>query len=174
MSMNSAGLGRFRRSSSAAAVLSTAEKVPWRRWNVAWLGAVGLALTNAMVRELAYREAVGERAAHQIASIALIFLIAVYVAMVERRWPIPTAPQALAIGASWAAATVTFEFVLGFATGARLSDVLANYNLLDGRLWVLVPFTIVFMPAAARLVRLSKHATAVNEKHSTDRRESWT
>lgn len=130
----------------------------WPKWSVAWVGAVALALVNAAVREVAYLDAVGEQAAHQIASIALILLIGAYVALLERRWPIPTARQALAIGASWAAATVGFEFILGFATGVSLSEIVANYNLAAGKLWVLVPIATAFMPAAARKVRLARTA----------------
>jgi hypothetical protein len=133
-----------------------ADRALWRKWSLAWLGAVALALVNATVREVAYVDAVGERAAHQIASIALILLIGAYVALLERRWPIPTARQALAIGASWAAATVAFEFILGFATGVSLSEIVANYNLADGKLWVLVPLATAFMPAATRKIRLAR------------------
>ena len=147
--------GNFSRLSISGA---TADSVLWRKWSVAWLGAVAIALVNATVREVAYVDAVGQQAAHQIASIALIVLIGAYVALLERRWPIRSARQALAIGVSWAAATVAFEFVLGFATGVSFSELTANYNLADGKLWVLVPIATTFMPAAVRGVRLSRTA----------------
>lgn len=130
----------------------------WLRWSAAWLGAVALALSNATVREVAYVDAVGEKAAHQIASISLILLIGAYVALLERRWPIPSAREALAIGFAWAAATVAFEFGFGLATGVEISEIVANYNLADGRLWVLVPVATAFVPAAVRRARLAQTA----------------
>jgi len=130
----------------------------WRRWSAAWLGAVALALVNAAVREVAYVDAVGEQAAHQIATIALILLLGAYVALLERFWPIPSTRLALTIGFMWAAATVGFEFGFGVATGVDLSEIVANYNLADGKLWVLVPVAIAFMPAAVRRARGARTA----------------
>jgi hypothetical protein len=146
--------GNLSRSASQGAGVSNL----WPKWSVAWVGAVALALVNATIREVVYLDAVGEQAAHQIASIVLILLLGAYVVLLERRWPIPTARQAMAIGASWAAATVGFEIILGFATGVSLSEILANYNLAAGKLWVLVPIATAFMPAAARKVRLARSA----------------
>jgi hypothetical protein len=143
---------------SRTSVPAAADRALWRKWSLAWLGAVALALVNATVREVAYVDAVGEQAAHQIASIALILLIGAWVALLESRWPIPSARQALAIGFAWAAATVAFEFVFGFATGVNLSEIVANYNLADGKLWVLVPIATAFMPAAVRRARLPRTA----------------
>lgn len=146
--------GNLSRSASHGAGVSNL----WPKWSVAWVGAVALALVNATIREVVYLDAVGEQAAHQIASIVLILLLGAYVVLLERRWPIPTARQAMAVGASWAAATVGFEIILGFATGVSLSEILANYNLAAGKLWVLVPIATAFMPVAARKVRLARSA----------------
>lgn len=121
-----------------------------RNWILAWGGAFFIALVNATIRETAYKQALGEQRANQIASVALIVLTGAYVAGLQQRWPIPTHRQALAIGASWAAATIALEFALGFLTGSSWEELAANYNLARGRLWPLVPASMVFLPAAAR------------------------
>lgn len=127
----------------------------WRKWSVAWLGAVVLALINAMVREVAYAGAVSDEAAQKISTVTLIVLLAAYVILLERRWPPRTAGQALAIGSAWAAATIAFEFLFGhYVAGEEWSELVANYNLMDGRLWVLVPASMVILPEVAR--RLDK------------------
>jgi hypothetical protein len=127
-------------------------------------------VTNAIVRELVYLDAVGEKAAHQIATFVLIAMITLYVIVLESRWPIPSARDAFAIGGAWALATVAFEFLFGHYVDPShftWSELAANYNILQGRLWILVPASMVFMPAAARQLRL-KRASASNP---TDRHQ---
>lgn len=51
--------------------------------------------------------------------------------------------------------TLAFEFGFGhYIAGTPWSELVADYDLLQGRLWVLVPFTMMLAPAAvARLPR---------------------
>jgi hypothetical protein len=120
----------------------------------AWLGATTLGVANAAVRELVYADRVGELAAHQISTATLLGALTYYLWLVDRRWPVPTTRTALAIGGSWAALTVLFEFGLGhYGLGSSWSDLLANYNLADGRIWVLVPVWMGLGPAALQRLR---------------------
>jgi hypothetical protein len=127
----------------------------WKSWSLAWLGGVGLGLVNATTREFVYREALGEETAQRVSTFVLLAMIGAYVVFLERRWPIPFRGQALVIGAAWAAATVTFEFLFGHYVDPShftWTELAANYNLLEGKLWVLVPISMVFLPAAARRI----------------------
>lgn len=122
---------------------------------MAWLGGVVLGLVNATLREFAYREALGEETAQRVSTFALLAMIEAYMVFLERRWPIPSRVQALAIGTTWAAATVAFEFLFGHYVDPShftWTELAANYNLLEGKLWVLVPISMVVLPAAARRV----------------------
>ena len=124
------------------------------RWIAAWLGATALGIANAGVRELVYADRVGELAAHQISTATLLAALTYYVWLVDQRWPVPTTRTALAIGGIWAALTVLFEFGLGhYILGSPWSDLLGNYNLADGRIWVLVPLWMGFGPATLHRLR---------------------
>ena len=104
-----------------------------------------------------YADRVGELAAHQISTATLLAALTYYVWLVDQRWPVPTTRTALAIGGIWAALTVLFEFGLGhYILSSPWSDLLANYNLADGRIWVLVPVWMVFAPAALHRLQTSR------------------
>jgi hypothetical protein len=124
------------------------------KWMAAWLGATTLGLANAGVRELGYADRVGELAAHQISTATLLAALTYYMWLLDQRWPVPTTRTALAIGGSWAALTVLFEFGLGrYVLGSPWPDLLANYNLADGRIWVLVPVWMGVGPATLQRLR---------------------
>ena len=49
--------------------------------------------------------------------------------------------------------TVAFEFGLGYSRGLSWNEMLADYNILAGRLWLLVPVTLLASPALAFRLR---------------------
>jgi hypothetical protein len=132
----------------------------WRRWTAAWVGGSVLGIVNGVVRELAYRDLVGEQRANQIAVAILIGLLALYFWMLERRWPIPTTRAALRIGMTWAALTVTFEFLFGhWVDGKTWSELFNNYDVAEGRLWIFALVWIALGPAVVRRVRRTERGT---------------
>ena len=121
------------------------------RWIVGWLGLTILAIGNGVAREGLYGDAVGDQAAHQISTVTLIVMIAVYSWLLQRWWPLASSREAWQVGVVWVALTVAFEFGFGhYVTGNSWSDLLADYNILEGRLWLLVPVTILIAPVVAR------------------------
>ncbi len=124
------------------------------RWIGAWLGLSALAIANGVAREGLYGEAVGDHAAHQISTVTLIMLIAGYSWLLQRWWPLSSSRTAWQVGAGWVAMTIAFEFGFGhYVTGNSWSALLADYNLLEGRLWLLIPLTILLAPELARRAR---------------------
>jgi hypothetical protein len=124
------------------------------RWIGAWLGATTLGVANAAVRQLAYADRVGELAAHQISTVTLLAALTYYIWLLDQRWPVPTTRTAIAIGASWAVLTVLFEFGLGrYILGSSWSDLLANYNLAAGRIWIVVLVWMALEPAVLQRLR---------------------
>lgn len=127
---------------------------PWRPWTLAWLGACGLAFGNAIVRQTIYEGHIGDLRAHQVSTATLLGLIAVYVWMLHRRWPIETNQAALAVGAIWATLTLAFEFGFGhWVVDQSWGELLEAYNLADGRVWVLVPIWTMIAPATMRALQ---------------------
>jgi hypothetical protein len=95
-----------------------------------------------------------ELRAHQLSTLTLLLFLCLYIATVERRWPLPSTGIALQIGALWAVLTIAFEFGLGlFVTGDSLSVLLDNYNIGSGRLWALVPLWMGVGPAVLSNLR---------------------
>ena len=128
----------------------------WRRWTAAWVGGSVLGIANGVIRELVYKDRIGELRANQIAVAVLVALLALYFSILERRWPIPTLREAIAIGATWTILTVVFEFVFGhWVDGKTWSELFQNYNVADGRLWLLALIWIGAGPAVIRRRRRS-------------------
>ena len=124
-----------------------------RRWLIAWVGAPVLAIVNGAIRELAYKDQVGESTADQISVAPLIALLALYFWVLQRRWPLATRREALAIGAAWAALSVLFEFGFGhYVEGDTWTDLLRTYDVTAGSLWILIPLWIAAGPVTVRAI----------------------
>ena len=64
-----------------------------------------------------------------------------------RSGPEHTRRELVAIGGLWMTLTVGFEFGFGhYVMGHSWPHLLADYDLLDGRLWVLIPGFLLLGP----------------------------
>jgi hypothetical protein len=130
-----------------------------RRWLIAWVGAPVLAIVNGAVRVLAYKDQVGESAANQISVAPLIALLGLYFWILQRRWPLATTRDALAVGAIWVALSVLFEFGFGhYVEGDSWSDLFQTYNVAEGNIWILILLWIGVGPAIVRAVAAQRSA----------------
>ena len=118
-----------------------------------------LGIVNGVVRETVYRDRVGEFTANQISVATLIALLAIYFVLLDRLWPIATARAAFGIGAAWVVLTVLFEFGFGhYVDRKSWAELLENYDVGAGQLWVLVLLWIGVGPATARWLRVQVSA----------------
>jgi hypothetical protein len=120
---------------------------------VIWFGLLALAFANGACRELALVSALGTLVAHAISSILLSAAI-LLVAWLTTGWIGPTSGgEAWAIGVAWLALSLAFELLAGhYAFGKPWSELLADYNVARGRIWIVVLLTTVVAPfVAARL-----------------------
>ncbi len=112
-----------------------------------WLPMLLIAFANGALRETWLRKHAGELPAHQISTALLVLLFGVYIGIVVRVWPPASAAQALAIGLLWLGLTLAFEFLFGhYASGRAWNALLHEYDVLAGRLWVLVPLWVAVAP----------------------------
>lgn len=138
----------------------------WRPWLTGWLGMVALALLNGTFRTSVTQPLVGEEVARRIATIILLLLLTGYVWWLHRRYPVPTAGLAWGVGLAWVAMTLTFEFGFGgLVEGLSWSTMLADYDITNGRIWILVPIWTAFLPTAVR--RLQARHPAASQGAST-------
>lgn len=131
-----------------------------RLWLVAWLGMVVMALLNGTLRALLTQPLLGETAARFLATLLLLAAIAAYVWWLLGRLPIPSEPLAWVLGASWLALTLTFELGFGgLVEGLSWETMLADYDITEGRIWVLVPLWVLVAPALLRRGRARGRAS---------------
>jgi len=101
---------------------------------------------------------VGDSAGHIISTIALCVLI-LLVSYYSIRWINPTKSlDPLIVGLFWVTLTVAFEFLAGhYLFENSWAKLLADYNVMQGRVWILVLVTDFTAPLwAARVQR--KHS----------------
>ena len=112
-----------------------------------WLLLAIVAIANGIVRQSTYGKFVPELAAHQISTVTAILASGLVVWFVNRIWPIESASQALLIGACWLVMTVVFEFGFGhYVAGHSWARLVADYNLVAGRVWSLFLILVAIMP----------------------------
>ena len=128
--------------------------IPLRTWLLAWIPMVPMAIVNAVIRESVYAPHVTDLAAHQISSVTLVSLFAVYAWLIYGRRGLQSDGQALRIGVIWVTLTVAFEFAFGhYVMGNPWSALLHDYDLLSGRVWSLVLASTALLPYSVHRIR---------------------
>ena len=113
---------------------------------VVWLAILALASLNGAVRDLVVAPRIGDTAARALSTLVLSGLV-LLVTWLSIRWVGPrSARQARAVGLFWLVLTLAFEVGAGRLSGRTWAVVLADYDVLRGRTWVLVPIVTFFAP----------------------------
>lgn len=120
---------------------------------VVWCLLVVLAVLNGGARDAWLSPLLGDTVGRAISSLVLsgLILLATWLTI---GWIGPhTAGQALAVGAIWLGLTLAFEFGAGhYAFGKSWGELLADYDLRRGRIWILVLIVTLVAPVwTARL-----------------------
>jgi hypothetical protein len=109
------------------------------RYTLAWFILVIAAIVNGAVREGLYKSILGDLRAHQVSTLTGIILFGVIIWGLSKVWPLVSTKQAWTVGLIWLAMTIAFEFLFGhFFMGHPWSKLFHDYNLLAGRVWILV------------------------------------
>jgi hypothetical protein len=101
------------------------------------------------VRELAVTPLIGKQAAHVVGTLAVVVaflgVMFVYVRRVRDRY---SARDFVWIGLLWLVMTASFEFLFfHFVGGKPWEELVADYNVAQGRIWVLVLLTTLLGPS---------------------------
>jgi len=114
---------------------------------VGWVPMLFIAIANGVARDLGYKKYATELRAHQISTLTAAILFASYTWVVERRWPLESAAQALGIGGIWLFLTVAFEVIFGrYVAKHSWSQLIADYDLRRGRVWPLLLLWLFVLP----------------------------
>jgi hypothetical protein len=121
---------------------------------ITWCILLAIAFANGGFREIVLIPRLGDLAAHAVSTLMLSAAI-LLLSWLTIKWMHPaTFREAWVIGGVWVTLTLAFEFLAGhYAFGDPWSQLLADYNIFRGRIWVLVPVTTAIAPALAAYLR---------------------
>ena len=125
------------------------------RATLAWLILLALAILNGALRQGILIPRFGEHLGQALSPILLSILV-LLLAWLLIPWIRPLARRdAWGVGALWLGLTIAFEFLAGhYLFGDPWHDLLAAYNVVQGRLWVLVPITTLLAPVLMQALRV--------------------
>jgi hypothetical protein len=85
--------------------------------------------------------------AHQLSTVISILLLGTVMWAFTFRYPSSSIKAALLLGTLWAGLTLAFEFLFFHYVGKHSwAELLANYDVLHGRIWVLVVLWLFIAP----------------------------
>ena len=111
-----------------------------------WFGMLLIAILNGTARDLWYKKYMGELKAHQLSTITFIIFLGIYIGFVVKRFSPGSGAKALLVGMLWLILTLIFEFGFGIMRGNSMRKLLGDYNILKGRLWILIPIWLLIAP----------------------------
>lgn len=124
------------------------------RGMLAWCALMLVAVLNGTFRVALLNPRLGEPAGHIISSLMLsVFILLLSWVLVP--WAGPRlSGEALALGGQWLLLTLAFEFGFGhFVAHKPWRELVADYDLVAGRIWVLVLLTTFLAPLLVMRVR---------------------
>ncbi len=119
-----------------------------------WLLFIPLAIANGALRDLFLTPALGETAGRALSSITLSLLIFGLTLLLVRRLKVSSGREYLAVGFVWVSLTLSFEFsFFVLVMGHPMDELLRDFDLFRGRLWLVVLASTFFSPLLAGRAR---------------------
>jgi hypothetical protein len=117
------------------------------RYVVAWLVMLVVAFINGGLRDFTYGRHLSALAANQLSCLSGVVLLGAVIYLYQRRWPFASPRQAWYAGLFWMSLTTAFEFLFfHYVGGAAWGVLLANYDIVHGRLWPLILLWVAVAP----------------------------
>lgn len=111
-----------------------------------WIGILGLAFSNAALRELVLIPRLGKVQGLTLSGVLLSLLI-LLVAYACLPWlGAARALELIGTGIIWAVLTMAFDLVIGLVQGKPMEQLLGAYFFKDGNLWPIVLLVTVSAP----------------------------
>jgi hypothetical protein len=121
---------------------------------LAWLLLFVVMFVNGALRVLVLQPRLGEDHARQAASLSGVALVLLVSWLFVQLSPEARLAQLWWVGVAWLIATVAFEFLFGrFVSGLSWQALLADYDILRGRLWSLILLSVWWGPWLGGIAR---------------------
>ena len=111
-----------------------------------WIPMLLIAVANGALREAVLMKWVNNLTAHQISTATLLLFFTLYIGSIIKRFIPHSSSQAIAVGVLWLVLTLSFEFGFGRWRGNTWEKLFADYNIRQGRVWILVPIWVAIAP----------------------------
>lgn len=112
-----------------------------------WFPMIIIAILNGALRQGIYVNFLDNLEAHQLSVVSGILFFAIYIWIITRKWKIKSSKESIQIGLIWLLMTIVFEFLFGhFVMGHSWEKLFYDYNILEGRLWMIVLIWITISP----------------------------
>ena len=124
------------------------------KYFISWLPGIPIAILNGSIRVNFFSKYLNEIHAHQLSVLSFVLLFGLYVWLVFPWLKLKSRRESFIVGPIWVLLTIVFEFVFGhFAMGHSWDVLLHDYNIFEGRLWLLVLVSIFLAPFLVSLLR---------------------
>lgn len=131
---------------------------------MSWVPLLAVAIFNGAFRQLTLVRIFPELVAHLLSTLMLVSLILFLGNSLVRWVHVARLGHATLVGAIWLTLTVAFEFLAGhYLSGKSWTVLLADYNIFEGRAWILIPIAMFWTPFLGlerRRPRAIKHETS--------------
>lgn len=112
-----------------------------------WVVMAVVAVVNGVFRETVLVPLVGDYPGHVLSTALLAGAILVVSFLYFANTAIDyTRVELGLVGAIWVVLTVGFEFLVGYLEGTPVEETLAQYDVLAGQVWILVPLALLLAP----------------------------
>jgi hypothetical protein len=114
---------------------------------VTWLVLLVAMVANGLLRVVVLQPRLGEVLARQLATAIGVAIVLIAAGAFVRRRPHAGSAELLGVGVLWLLLTLAFEFLFGhYVAGASWQELLADYDVLEGRLWPIVLLAVLLAP----------------------------
>lgn len=106
-----------------------------------------VSIANCVVRDFTYGKHMSELSAHQLSTVISVLVLAIVIWFFVKKYPPASTQQAALTGILWMTLTIAFEFLFfHYVGGHSWPALLANYNIFNGRVWVIVLIWVAIAP----------------------------
>jgi len=128
--------------------------MPWLRAFVVWVVLATAMVALGTVRERLLIQRLGELPAHRLSCfVGSLLILAVGYAALPWLGVLDAPARQMKVGAFWLLLTLPFELIFGhWVAGQSWSRLLENYNLLHGKLFILILALVLLAPRLAGLL----------------------